>query len=99
LIGLGLIPFLPYLIKGGEGVDNLSFIYALFVIHSAFSYFFVYIRFLIEADQKGYITARITFAFSFLLSLVQLAILYLFYNFFFYYIFIYLEKQRNYIHI
>ena len=84
LIGLGLIPFLPYLIKGGEGVDNLSFIYALFVIHSASSYFFVYKRFLIEADQKGYITARITFAFSFLLSLVQIAILYIYHNFIFY---------------
>lgn len=84
LIGLGLIPFLPYLIKGGEGVDNLSFIYALFVIHSASSYFFVYKRFLIESDQKGYITARITFAFSFLLSLVQIAILYLYHNFIFY---------------
>lgn len=84
IIGLGLIPFLPHLIKGGEGVPNLAFIYALFVIHSASSYFFVYKRFLIDSDQKGYITARITFIFSFVLSLVQIAILYIWHNFIFY---------------
>lgn len=84
LVGLGLIPFLPYLIKGGEGVPDLNFIYALFVIHSASSYFFVYKRFLIDSDQKGYITARITFIFSFVLSLVQIAILYIWHNFIFY---------------
>lgn len=84
LIGLGLIPFLSLLIKGGEGVPHLEFIYALFVIHSASSYFFVYKRFLIDSDQKGYITARITFIFSFVLSLVQIAILYLWHNFIFY---------------
>ena len=84
LIGLGLIPFLPYLIKGGEGVPDLNLIYALFVIHSASSYFFVYKRFLIDSDQKGYITARITFIFSFVLSLVQIGILYLWHNFILY---------------
>lgn len=84
VIGLGLIPFLPFLIKGGEGVPHLSFIYALFVIHSASSYFFVYKRFLIDSDQKGYLTARITFIFSFVLSLVQIAILYFWHNFIFY---------------
>ncbi len=84
LVGLGLIPFLPMLIKGGEGVPHLEFIYALFVIHSASSYFFVYKRFLIDSDQKGYITAKITFLFSFVLSIVQIVILYVWHNFIFY---------------
>lgn len=81
IVGLGLIPFLPHLIKGGEGVPHLYLIYSLYVIHSASSYFFVYKKLLIDSDQKGYITSRIVFIFSFLLSLVQIFILIVFKNF------------------
>lgn len=81
IVGLGLIPFLPHLIKGEEAVPHLYLIYSLYVIHSASSYFFVYKKLLIDSDQKGYITARIIFIFSFLLSLVQIFILIVFKNF------------------
>lgn len=76
LIGLSLTPFLQYIIKDmPENIPNLRFIYMLFVIHSASSYFFVYKRFLIDSDQKGYITSRIIFVFSTLLSIIQILIL------------------------
>lgn len=81
IVGLGLIPFLPALIKDGQGVPNLYLIYSLYVIHSASSYFFVYKKMLIDADQKSAITARIVFVFSFLLSLVQIFVLIVFKNF------------------
>ncbi|MDD3452757.1 MAG: sugar translocase [Bacilli bacterium] len=75
MIGLSLIPFLPLLIKDMPNIANLSLIYALFVIHSASSYFFVYKKFLIDSDQKGYITSRIIFVFSTVLSIIQILIL------------------------
>ena len=56
-IGLSLTPFLSYIIKDiPKNIPNLNLIYMLFVIHSASSYFFVYKKFLIDSDQKGYIT-------------------------------------------
>lgn len=76
LIGLSLTPFLGFIIKDiPKNVPNLSLIYILFVIHSASSYFFVYKKFLIDSDQKGYITSRIIFTFSTLLSIVQIILL------------------------
>lgn len=74
-IGLSLIPFLGLMIKDMPDIPNLKLIYALFVIHSASSYFFVYKRFLIESDQKGYITSKIIFIFSTLLSVIQIILL------------------------
>ena len=76
LIGLSLTPFLGLIIKDiPDNVPNLSLIYMLFVIHSASSYFFVYKKFLIDSDQKGYITSRIIFAFSTILSIIQIILL------------------------
>lgn len=76
-IGIALTPFLPFIIKDASSVTvpNLSFIYILFVIHSASSYFFVYKKFLIDSDQKSFITSRIIFLFSTLLSVIQILIL------------------------
>ena len=75
-IGLSLTPFLSYIIKDiPKNIPNLNLIYMLFVIHSASSYFFVYKKFLIDSDQKGYITSRIIFSFSTLLSIIQIILL------------------------
>ncbi len=75
LVGLSLTPFLGFIIKDMPSIPALPWIYALFVIHSASSYFFVYKRFLIESDQKGYITAEIIFIFSTILSILQIILL------------------------
>ena len=74
-IGLALIPFLPLIIKDMPDIPNISLIYALFVIHSASSYFFVYKKLLIDSDQKSYITSKIIFTFSTVLSIIQVIIL------------------------
>lgn len=84
-LGLSLTPFLSYIIKDiPDNIPYLSLIYALFVIHSASSYFFVYKKFLIDSDQKGYITSRIVFVFSTILSIVQVIILFTTKNYIFY---------------
>lgn len=75
-IGLSLTPFLQYIIKDmPDNIPHLRFIYMLFVIHSASSYFFIYKKFLIDSDQKGYITSRIIFSFSTILSIIQIILL------------------------
>lgn len=44
-LGLLLTPFIPYLIKGNSQIqESLYLIYALFVINSGISYFFVYLN-------------------------------------------------------
>ncbi len=84
IIGLSLTPILPFIVKEMPDIDGIYFIYDLFVIHSALTYFFVYKRFLIESDQKGYITANITFISSFLLNIVRVIVLVITKNFILY---------------
>ena len=81
IVGLSLTPFLSFIIKDMPDIDGLGFIYALFVTHSALSYFFVYKKFLIESDQKGYIISKITFICSFLLNVTRVILLILTKNF------------------
>ena len=83
-IGISLTPFLNLIIKQMPDIPGLSIIYVMFVTHSALSYFFVYKKFLIEADQKGYITSHITFVCSILLNIVRVIVLVLTKNFILY---------------
>lgn len=75
VIGLSLTPFLDLFIKERPNIPHLELIYILFASHSALSYFFVYKRFLIESDQKGYIISKITFACSIGLNIVRVILL------------------------
>ena len=85
MIGFSITPFLPFLIKEmPENIPHIYLIYMMFVTHSASSYFFVYKKFLIDADQKGYITSKITFLFSTVLSIVQMILLLTTHNFILY---------------
>ena len=84
IIGLSLIPFLPFIIKDMPDIDGIYLIYSMFVIHSALSYFFVYKKFLIESDQKGYIVSRITFICSISLNIVRVVVLLITKNFILY---------------
>lgn len=54
ITGIALTPFLPLIIKDIPDISNINLIYILFVINSAVSYFFVYKKTLIIADQNGY---------------------------------------------
>ena len=55
LFGLILLPFLPYLIKGGEGIEHIRLIYMMYVLSSASSYLLNYKNSIYQAYQKGYI--------------------------------------------
>lgn len=84
IIGLSLTPFLKFIIKDMPNIEGLSFIYAMFVTHSALSYFFVYKKFLVEADQKGYIISKITFICSLGLNITRVFFLLITKNFIIY---------------
>lgn len=61
IIGLGLIPFLKWIIKGEVNIDyNINFIYVLFLLNTAVSYFYSYKSTIITADQKNYIVTFYT---------------------------------------
>lgn len=55
VVGLILVPFLPYLIADQPNIPHLTFFYILYLLDTVFSYLLIYKRTLIEADQKSYI--------------------------------------------
>lgn len=84
LIGLIIVPFLPYIIKDNTSVESINLIFILFVINASISYFFSYKRSLIIADQKGYIISTIEWIFSMVLGILQIIILIIFKDFILY---------------
>ncbi|MFI3140905.1 MAG: oligosaccharide flippase family protein [Clostridia bacterium] len=77
VVGIALVPFLPYLISGETNIENLSVIYVLFVLNSASSYFFSYNQSLLNADQKIYIVKAQTEIFKFMCQVLQIIFLFL----------------------
>lgn len=84
LIGLSLIPFLD-LIIGNQTIDeNLVIIYLLFLFNTIVSYFFIYKRSIIEADQKQYIISKFQLYFNIIKYLFQIIVIIYTQNFIFY---------------
>ncbi|NEG78729.1 lipopolysaccharide biosynthesis protein [Bifidobacterium avesanii] len=56
VLGVCVIPFLPYIVGDVSYVkENITLLYLLFLLNSVLSYFFVYKKSLIIADQRNYI--------------------------------------------
>lgn len=63
VMGAGILvtPFLNLIIKSKPDIsENISLLYILFLLNTAVSYFFVYKKNIIIADQKNYITLIVT---------------------------------------
>lgn len=80
-IGFLLMPFLSYIVGELPNIDNIYFIYALYVINSGVSYFWVYKRSLIIADQKRYIYTKYHYVFHVVMNIVQIIFLYITHSF------------------
>lgn len=52
ILGVCLIPILPYIINGKSGVENITLIYILYLANTVSSYFFAYKRSIFSADQR-----------------------------------------------
>ncbi len=60
-VGMLITPFLHYVIKEAPRVsENISILYLLFLLNTVSSYFFVYKKSIIIADQKNYIILLLT---------------------------------------
>lgn len=74
-MGIVLIPFLPFLIKNINEIQNCYLIYILFLSNSVFSYFISYKETLINADQNGYKLTIINLIGVIVLNIAQIIIL------------------------
>lgn len=84
LLGLILLPFLPYLIKGGEGIENIRLIYLMYVFSSASSYLLSYKNSIYQAYQKSYLYAGWSIVCSCIRTALQIVALLLTHNFILY---------------
>lgn len=77
IIGISVTPFLKYIIQDMPNITEINYIYILFVINSALSYFFVYKKLLLDSDQKGYLASKIVMKITILKSIIEILILYM----------------------
>lgn len=76
LVGLLLLPFLDLFVKEAPDIkESISFIYVLFLANTALSYFFVYKKSIMTADQKNYIVLLYQQLFRLIQTCVQVIFL------------------------
>ncbi|MBR7796666.1 sugar translocase [Agaribacter marinus] len=75
VIGLLLLPFLPYLLNGDTRIDHLNAIYLLFLLQSVMSYYFVHKQAIIIADQRHHIISKIHSVFIVMTNLCLIVLL------------------------
>lgn len=82
--GLGLIPFLKYVVNLKTDLPHLTLYYLLYLLNTVASYIVVYKTTVLVADQKGYITAKYGSIFNILQNVVLCLFLWLTHNFLIY---------------
>ena len=78
VIGLLLIPFLNYIIKDYNNINNVVLIFILFLLNTSSSYLFSYKRNLLIADQKTYIVTIIKYIVYIIFKIIQIIYLIIF---------------------
>lgn len=82
VVGLAVTPFLTFIIKEEPSVsENLYLLYILFLANTVGSYFFVYKKSIISADQKNYIVLMITEIVHLVQTIAQIVLLIITRNF------------------
>lgn len=71
VVGLLLIPFLPYILTDVPDVGHITLIYVLYLFNTASSYFFAQYSTLISAAQKNYLITKVQMTFSIIKSVVE----------------------------
>lgn len=76
IAGLLVIPFMGYIIKDAPNIkENITLIYLLFLTNTTLSYFFVYKKSIIIADQKNYVILLYEQSFRILQTIGQVVFL------------------------
>ena len=73
ILGLCIIPFLQYIVKLDEPIENLPLIYLFFLANTVISYLFVYKSTVLIADQNGFVASRLQITLDIARNLVQFA--------------------------
>ena len=85
IIGIALLPALPYLMKDTTDLVDVRLYYLLYLAQSVSSYwFFAYKITLLNADQKQYVFNLINYSAMIISSIVRIIILVVFKSFFWY---------------
>ncbi|AZB43584.1 hypothetical protein CEF21_15425 [Bacillus sp. FJAT-42376] len=75
VLSLLFLPFLGFILKGEEAIENLTIVYLIFVFKNLIYYFNAHRIALINADQKAYILSTLYFAVQLSTTLLRLVIL------------------------
>lgn len=81
LVGLGLTPFLKYIISDIPDMPELPLIYILYLLNTTASYFFAYKKSILITDQRNYISSLIYIVTTSLMNILQIITLLLFHNY------------------
>lgn len=84
VFGLGLIPFLKYIINLQSNIGNITVYYILYLLNTSFTYLLANRVAIINADQRMYIVKRISFVFSIIQMFLQSICLIIFHSFIMY---------------
>lgn len=83
--GLAMVPFLNFLVTDAPDItENIALLYLLYLADTVVSYFFIYKRSIIIADQRSYVTTLYSQATGLGLCIAQIAILLITRNFILY---------------
>ena len=76
VVGLALVPFLQYIIKDTTfEISYIRVVYVIFLLKTTISYLYSYNYTLATADQKGYLTAKITLISNFIIPFAKIGVL------------------------
>jgi len=81
VLGLLLLPFLNYIITDIKNIDNIAFLYILFLLNTVLSYVWGYKKSLLTALQKNYVVVTIHLIVLCAQSIFQILVLYLTHDF------------------
>lgn len=84
VVGLAVMPFLPVIIRDLPDIPHINLIYALFILNTSLSYFYVYKQTLLIADQQQYIVTTCHYTLNIILHVAQIVFLWLTRNYFVY---------------
>lgn len=82
IIGVALVPILPYIIKLDSAIPNIEIYYLLALLNVVFSYIYVYKTSILIADQKNYIVTKVSFITSIVRAIIQIFCILIFKSYF-----------------
>ena len=71
IAGIAVIPFMGYIVQAPDIKENITLLYILYLAQTLVTYFFVYKKSILIADQKSYVVNVYTQVFNILMNVAQ----------------------------